>query len=192
VQEYRLLKKTDFELIDLVTVGNELAFEELVNRYKKAVYYLAFRIVRNHEDAVDLSQDTFLKAYQSLKKFRKKSSFHTWLYRITVNLCINHLRRNRDKVKVELEDLHAVMQATTLEVLEFKELQDTVNEAIERLPEKQKVTVILRVYHGFSHKEISQILHCSVGTVKANYFHAIRNLRDFMKAYVSNKEEIKE
>jgi RNA polymerase sigma-70 factor (ECF subfamily) len=79
-----------------------------------------------------------------------------------------------------------------LEVLESKELQDTVNEAIEQLPEKQKVTVILRVYHGFSHKEISDILQCSVGTVKANYFHAIRNLRDFMKGYISAKEGMQE
>lgn len=191
MQVSALLEKTDFELIDLVIVGNDRAFEELVNRYKKAVYYLAFRIVRDHEDAVDLSQDAFLKVYQSLKKFRRNSSFHTWLYRITVNLGINHLRRNKDKVKVGLEDLHAVMQTNTLEVLEFKELQNTVNEAIERLPEKQRVTVILRVCHGFSHKEISEVLQCSVGTVKANYFHAIRNLRDFMKDYISVKEGVK-
>jgi RNA polymerase sigma-70 factor (ECF subfamily) len=190
VQESKFLKKTDFELIDLALAGSELAFEELVNRYKKAVYYLAFRIVKDHEDAVDLSQEAFFRAYQSLKKFRKNSSFHTWLYRITVNLGINHLRRNRDKAQVELEDLHTVMQTSTLEALEFKELQEVVNKAIDRLPEKQKVTVILRVCHGFSHKEISQVLQCSVGTVKANYFHAIRNLRDFMKGYISTKEEI--
>ncbi len=173
---------SDFELIDRVLNGNTFSFEELVNRYKKSVYYLTYRMVHNHEDAADLSQETFLKAYQGLKKFKRRSSFHTWLYRITINLCINHLRKKRNRQYVGLEKIHhAVKHPEILEKLEAEELQVVVNDAINKLPEKQRAAVILRIYHGLSHKEISDILGCSVGTVKANYFHAIRNLRKFLK-----------
>lgn len=171
------MKYSDFELIDRVLSGNTLSFEELVNRYKKSVYYLTYRMVHDHEDAADLSQETFLKAYQGLRKFKRQSSFHTWLYRITVNLCINHLRKRRSRQFVELEKTHSVEHPDVLENLELEELQTVMNDAVNDLPEKQRAAVILRIYHGLSHKEISHILGCSVGTVKANYFHAIRNLR---------------
>lgn len=179
---------SDFELIDRVLSGNRLAFEELVNRYKKSVYYLTYRMVHDYEDAADLSQETFLKAYHGLKKFKKQSSFHTWLYRITINLCINHLRKKGNRRYVGLEKVHhTVKNPDVLERLELEELQNTVNTAVKALPEKQRAAVILRIYHGLSHKEISHILGCSVGTVKANYFHAIRNLRKSIR-YHGNAE----
>ena len=176
IQE-KSLNYSDFELIDRVLNGHVRSFEELVERYKKTVYYLTYRMVHDHEDAADLSQETFLKAYQGLRKFRRKSSFHTWLYRITVNLCINHLRKKRSRHYVELEKTHSVEHPDVLQRLELEELQEYVSDAVNQLPEKQRAAVILRIYHGLSHKEISDILDCSVGTVKANYFHAIRNLR---------------
>ena len=172
---------SDFELIDRVLSGNKVLFEELVNRYKKSVYYLTYRMVHDHEDAADLSQETFLKAYQGLTKFKRRSSFHTWIYRITVNLCINHLRKKKSRQFVELDKTHSVELPAVLQELELEELQAMVNDAVNELPEKQRAAVILRIYHGLSHKEISDILECSVGTVKANYFHAIRNLRKSMK-----------
>ncbi len=134
-------------------------------------------MVHDREDAADLSQETFLKAYQGLKKFKRRSSFHTWLYRITINLCINHLRKHKNRQWVQLERTNSVEQPEVIEKLELEELQHVVNDAVNELPEKQRAAVILRIYHGLSHKEISDILGCSVGTVKANYFHAIRNLR---------------
>ena len=176
---------SDFELIDRVLNGNKHSFEELVNRYKKSVYYLTYRMVHDHEDAADLSQETFLKAYQGLRKFKRQSSFHTWLYRITVNLCINHLRKKRSRQYVELDKNHSVEHPGILQELEQEELQTKMNDAVNELPEKQRVAVILRIYHGLSHKEIAEILGCSVGTVKANYFHAIRNLRKFL---IPNKD----
>jgi RNA polymerase sigma-70 factor (ECF subfamily) len=184
------LKYSDFELIDRVLRGNRLAFEELVNRYKKSVYYLTYRMVHDYEDAADLSQETFLKAYQGLRKFKRRSSFHTWLYRITINLCINHLRRKESRRYVGLEKVQTVKNPDVLEKLELEELQNRVNGAVNALPEKQRAAVILRIYHGLSHKEISDILGCSVGTVKANYFHAIRNLRKSLKYNVDSKENI--
>ncbi len=171
------MKYSDFELIDRSLGGNRVAFEELVNRYKKSVYHLTYRMVHDYEDAADLSQETFLKAYQGLQKFKRRSSFHTWLYRISVNLCINYLRKKGNRQFVELDNVHTVQYPEVLDKLAMEELQDVVSKAVGKLPEKQRVAVILRIYHGLSHKEISDILGCSVGTVKANYFHAIRNLR---------------
>jgi RNA polymerase sigma-70 factor, ECF subfamily len=185
-----LLTYSDFELIDRALGGQHGAFEELVNRYKKSVYHLAYRMVRDYEDAADLSQETFLKTYQGLRKFKRRSSFHTWLYRITVNLCINYLRKKGQRTFVELDHDYTVQAPEVLEKLAMDELQDVVSEAVGRLPERQRVAVILRIYHGLSHKEISEILGCSVGTVKANYFHAIRNLRKTFHAPIDAHEPL--
>lgn len=180
-----LAEQNDFELIDQTLEGNHEAFDLLVKRYSGSIYALAYRMLRNHDDASDICQDVFLKGYEALGSFRKKSSFHTWLYRIATNSCINHLRKHSAQHHIEFANYHAVQEADTLESLYKIELQDVVNEAIERLPEKQKATVMLRVCEGMSHREVSKILKCSVGTAKANYFHAIRNLRRFMKNYIS-------
>jgi len=182
-REY-LRNRTDFELIDLTLTGKRAAFEILVERYRSSIYALAFRMLRNHEDAADISQDVFFKAYEALATFRKKSSFHTWLYRIATNSCINYLRKYNAQQQVELATYHAAKPSDTLDSLYKLELQDVVNTAIDKLPEKQKATVILRVCEGLSHREVSRELECSVGTAKANYFHAIRNLRRFMKNYI--------
>ena len=180
-----LSEQNDFELIDQTLEGKHEAFDLLVKRYSGSIYALAFRMLRNHDDASDICQDVFLKAYEALGSFRKKSSFHTWLYRIATNSCINYLRKHSAQHQIEFANYHAVQEADTLESLYKIELQDVVNDAIERLPEKQKATVMLRVCEGMSHREVSKILHCSVGTAKANYFHAIRNLRRFMKHYIN-------
>lgn len=185
------MKYSDFELIDRSLNGNRFAFEELVNRYNKSVYYLTYRMVHNYEDAADLAQETFLKAYLGLQRFKRRSSFHTWLYRITVNLCINYLRRKGTRQYEGLEDVHLSKHPEVLEQLEAEERQNMVNAAVNALPEKQRVAVILRVYHGLSHKEISEVLGCSVGTVKANYFHAIRNLRKSLQHDIGAEEEYK-
>jgi RNA polymerase sigma-70 factor, ECF subfamily len=183
------LKYSDFELIDRVIGGNRLAFEELVDRYKKSVYALTYRMVHNYEDAADLAQETFLKAYLGLRRFKKHASFHTWLYRITINLCINHLRRKGSRQFEELDRVELVTEPDVLDRLAREEVQSTVNRAVNALPEKQRAAVILRVYQGLSHQEISEVLGCSVGTVKANYFHAIRNLRKSLNAYVGAEEK---
>lgn len=183
-QEF-LHSRSDFELIDMTLQGERNAFEILIERYRNSIYALAFRMLRNHEDASDISQDVFFKAYEALATFKKKSSFHTWLYRIATNSCINYLRKYSAQQQIELATYHTAKEADTLDSLYKLELQDVVNTAIEKLPEKQKATVILRVCEGLSHREVSKKLDCSVGTAKANYFHAIRNLRRFMKNYIT-------
>ncbi|MBD3308019.1 sigma-70 family RNA polymerase sigma factor [candidate division KSB3 bacterium] len=172
---------TDNQLIDLTLAGTTAAFEILVTRHQRQMYALALKMLRNHDDALDIAQDVFLKAYEVLGSFQKKSTFHTWLYRITVNFCINHLRRDKAQHHIQLETYHAVKSAEAFENLDTLELQDELNEAIRQLPEKQQTTVILRVCEGLPYKEIAKILDCSVGTVKANYFHAVKNLKKAMK-----------
>ncbi len=180
----QLERLTDNQLIDFTLEGITSAFEELVERHQRQIYALALKMVRNHEDAADIAQDVFLKAYEVLGTFKRKSSFHTWLYRITVNFCINHLRRDKAKYHIELDTYHAVQSARALENMDTMELQDELNKAIKNLPEKQQVTVLLRVCDGLPYKEIARILDCSIGTVKANYFHAVKNLRRLMKRYI--------
>lgn len=180
-----LKARHDFELIDLTLAGKRSAFEVLIERYRSSIYALAFRMLHNHEDAADIAQDVFFKAFEALVTFRKKSSFHTWLYRIATNSCINYLRKYNTQQQIEFATYHAARQSDTLDSLYKLELQEVVNTAIDKLPEKQKATVILRVCEGLSHREVSRKLECSVGTAKANYFHAIRNLRRFMKNYIT-------
>ncbi len=184
-----LQELSDFELIDLTIEGERAAFDVLVKRYNNSIYMLAYRIVRNHDDADDIAQEVFLKAFEALRSFRKKSSFHTWLYRITTNSCINFLRKHSAQRYIEFANYHVVREADTLDTLHKIELQEVVNEAIEKLPEKQRATVRLRVCEGLSHREVSRILKCSVGTAKANYFHAIRNLQRFMKNYIAANDD---
>ncbi len=175
---------TDNQLIDATLNGKTAAFEILVKRHQRQMYALALKMVRNHEDASDIAQDVFLKAYEVLGSFQKKSSFHTWLYRITVNFCINHLRRDKGQYHVELEHYHAVEAPEALKSLDKIEVQGELNEAIRRLPEKQQKTIFLRVCQGLPYKEIAKVLGCSIGTVKANYFHAVKNLKRSMKSTI--------
>lgn len=175
---------TDEQLIDLTLFGTTAAFGILIQRHQRQMYALALKMVRNHDDAADIAQEVFLKAYEVLGSFQKKSSFHTWLYRITVNFCINHLRRDKAQYHVELESYHAVESAEAFDTIDSVEVQDELTEAIRRLPEKQQTTVMLRAGEGLPYKDIAKILGCSVGTVKANYFHAVKNLRRYMKSTI--------
>ena len=179
---YSQLKDT--QLIDLTVAGQTSAFEELVKRHQRQIYALALKMVKNPDDASDIAQDVFLKAYEVLGTFQKKSSFHTWLYRIAVNFCINHLRRDKAQYHVELENYHAVQSPKALDNMDLMEIEEELNNAIQKLPEKQQTTVLLRACDGLPYKEIAQILDCSIGTVKANYFHAVKNLRRLMKRYI--------
>ena len=181
-----LEQMTDEQLIDVTLAGATAAFELLVTRHQRQMYALALKMVRNHDDAADIAQDAFLKAYEALDTFQKKSSFHTWIYRITVNFCINHLRRDKAQYHVELEEnYHAVEDAAAFQNMDSSEVQDELREAIRQLPEKQQKTIMLRVCEGLPYKEIAAILGCSIGTVKANYFHAVKNIKRFMKSTIT-------
>lgn len=185
-----MVKDVDAPLVDRFKRGEEKAFDELVKKYMKRIYYLAYSLTNNHADALDLSQEAFIKAYRSIHRFRGRSSFYTWLYRITVNICLNHLKKEAKKKEVSFDERIEVAQvdwwSNPKKALENKELQENLTRAIDSLPPQQKAVFTLRYLEGLSHKEIASTLGCSIGNVKANLFHALQKLRNKLKGYVES------
>jgi len=166
------------QLVAACLAGHREAFEIIVERHRRTVYQLCYRFVANHEDASDLSQDVFVRAYKGLQRFRGQSSLGTWLYRIGVNVCLNRVSAKRPLTEPIDARPHVDERAPDAagELLRAERAAE-VRAAIARLPNKQRATVILRVYHELSHEEIAGILGSSVGAVKANFFHALGNLK---------------
>jgi RNA polymerase sigma-70 factor, ECF subfamily len=162
--------------------GRREAFDILVERHRRHVYQLCYRFVGNHEDASDLAQDVFVRAYRNLAGFRGQSAVGTWLYRIAVNLCLNRVSaRSNTFERVEYRDHIDERLETADAALLRAERAAELRAAIARLPKKQRATLVLRVYHELPHEEIAGILGSSVGAVKANFFHALTNLRKLLK-----------
>ena len=174
------------ELVAACLAGRPGAFDLIVERYRRTVYQLCYRFVGNHEDASDLSQDVFLRAFRGLRTFKGQSSLGTWLYRIGVNVCLNRLSLktpvNEPIDKHQHVDDHSESPSERF-LRGERALQ--VRAAITRLPRKQRAALILRMYHEMSHQEIAQALGSSVGAVKANVFHALQNLKKLLAEGVS-------
>ena len=175
------VREDDRQAIAACQQGEREAFDRLVERYQRDVYRLCYRYVNNHQDANDMAQDVFLKAYRAIGRFRGDSSFSTWLYRIAVNTCLN-FRAARRVPQDELSDQIADRGASAAERLHEAERSAEVRRAVSRLPEKQRATLILKIYQDLTHEEVAGILGSSVGTVKANLFHALANLKKLMTA----------
>ena len=173
------VRDEDVADIEASRSGDREAFDRLVGRYQRDVYRLCFRYVNNQSDASDLAQEVFLKAYKAVGRFRGDSAFSTWLYRIAVNTCLN-FRATRRLPSEPLDHDVADRGRRADETLERDEMSEQVREAVSRLPEKQRATLILKVYHDLTHEEVAQVLGSTVGTVKANLFHALANLRKAM------------
>lgn len=178
-------EKSDFELISEFKNGNQEAFNLLVRKYQKKVYWIARKMLGNHDDADDVVQDVFVKIFKSLKDFRNESSFYTWVYRITVNFSISFLRRKKmfDLIKFD-EAFPATLKVNTndnpIVSIENQEMNTIIEQAIAQLPNKQKKVFILRYYNELPYEEISKILKTSVGGLKANYFHALKNIKKYL------------
>jgi RNA polymerase sigma-70 factor (ECF subfamily) len=173
------LREDDREAILACQRGEREAFDRLTERYQRDVYRLCYRYVNNHHDANDMAQEAFLKAYRALGRFRGESAFSTWLYRIAVNTCLN-FRSARRIAQEDLSETLADPGAPVVQKMQERERSQQVREAVTRLPEKQRATLILKVYHDLTHEEVASILGSSVGTVKANLFHAVGNLRKML------------
>lgn len=179
----------DLSLVREFQKGSERAFNELVLRHRQAIYMTAVGIIGSHDDAEDITQEVFLKAYGSLAGFRGDSAVYTWLYRIAVNLSLNHLRRRKVRSFFGLEQIQNVLpdSKTADADLERTELSAKLKAAILMLPPKQRAVFILRHFRNLQHKEIASIMERDEGTIKANYFQAVSKLRKALGPYVKGE-----
>jgi RNA polymerase sigma-70 factor (ECF subfamily) len=169
------------------------AYDQLIRRYQERIYATVYHMTSNHEDANDLVQDTFIKAYRALKSFKGDSSFYTWVYRIAVNKTINFLKQRKNRVHMSLNDMDfnaendpdlvaLVSDKTPRRDLALTELQEKLNGALQKLSEHHRMVVTLHDIQGLSHEEIGKIMDCNVGTVRSRLFYA----RQQMQAYLSD------
>ena len=178
-----MTEPTDAELVEQFQRGSDRAFNSLVSRYQEKIYWVARRFVNDHDRADDITQEVFCKAFESLKQFRGDSGLYTWLYRIAVNLSISALRKQRARDFFRIDDagdLEADRDERPDEILELNERQRLIDEAIADLPEKQKKVFILRYFEELPYEEISAITGTSVGGLKANYFHAVKKIGEYV------------
>jgi RNA polymerase sigma-70 factor (ECF subfamily) len=167
----------DLGLISRTKNGEREAFDDLVTKYQKPLYSLLYRMVSNHDDAADLLQKTFVKAFTGLSSFEHRSSFKTWLYQIAINLAKNVYRDRSRAGQVPIDDVIIRRNPRTLETLIAKENRLLLRRALVTLPQKQRITLLLRIQDEKKFEEIAAIMDCSVGTAKANYHHAVKKLK---------------
>ncbi len=172
----------DAALVAASIEGRREAFDAIVERHRRTVYQVCYRFVGNHEDASDLSQESFVRAWRGLKTFKGESALSTWLYRIAVNVCLNRVSaKTLPTDSIESTDR---FEDTRIEGAQAALLREeraaAVRRAIASLPKRQRATLILRTYHDMPHQQIADILGSSVGATKANFFHALANLKKIL------------
>lgn len=185
----------DWVVVKKVQAGDVAAFDKLILKYRERVYSIIYNLCANREDAADLTQGTFIKAFQSINRFQGQSSFFTWLYRIAVNATLTHLRKNKLRTffsfeRITEEDkssevLEALTDKTGADREVFvKELQEKLNEALQKLSINHRMVVTLFEIDGLSHNEIAEIMSCSVGTVRSRLHYAKQLLQADLQSYL--------
>lgn len=172
--------REDLRLIERYLAGDEYAIEELVMKYQRKIYALAYRMTGNVEDSKDMTQKTFLQAFKNIKGFRRKSAFYTWLYQIALNTCLNHLNKKERKT-VELNESFPGSEGSAMSAIIEKEKGFYLKTSLKKIPGRQRAAIILRAYEGLSLKETAEVMKCSEGAVKAHYHNGIKSLREVLK-----------
>ena len=186
--------------VEKLQKGNTRAFDFLLRKYQRRLYAIVYNLTSNKEDAADITQDVFIKAYKSINSFQGNSSFYTWLYRIAMNTTISFIRKNRKKPIVSLEkweDSNAqdviLSHVQTKDVGDkatlLKELQEKLNESLQKLSVIHRTVIVLFEIDGLSHGEIAKILHCSEGTVRSRLHYAKEQLKLSLKYYLKDEEK---
>lgn len=190
---------SDADLINRIITGEKHLFEEIIQRYQKSIYNLAYRMLRNREDAMDLTQETFLKAYRGLKTFDLERPFSPWVHRIASNLCVNQYRKRKVQTvplinqvgegqEEGLEREIADLEYEPGEKAVQKERQQDLLILIQELPEKYRTPLILRHLHNYTYEEIGQVLEVPPGTVKTWIYRGRNQLKDLFKKKLDYKE----
>jgi RNA polymerase sigma-70 factor (ECF subfamily) len=185
----------DWALVRRAQREDTSAYDELVRRYQERIYATVYHMTSNHEDANDLAQEAFIKAYHALKSFKGDSSFYTWVYRIAVNKTINFLKQRKNRVQMSLNDLDfnaehdpdlvaLISHNTPRRDLALAELQEKLNAAMQKLSEPHRLAVTLHDVQGLSHEEIAKIMDCNVGTVRSRLFYARQQLQAYLSDYL--------
>ncbi len=175
--------------------GDLAAYDELVRRYQQRIYATVYHMTSNHEDANDLAQEAFIKAYQALKTFKGGSSFYTWVYRIAVNKTLNFLKQRKNRTAMSLNDLDfsaendpdlvaLISEKTPRRDAVLSELQQKLNEAMQKLSEPHRLVVTLHDVQGLAHEAIAEIMECNVGTVRSRLFYARQQLQGYLVDYL--------
>ena len=185
----------DIQIVAQVLEGNTEAFSALVQRHRERVYHTAYSLVGDLDEADDLAQEAFLKAFRALRRFRGQSLFFTWLHRIAVNCCLDHLKSKHRRSFVSLEDYREDWDAPLAWVgrseksdvrVERRELQELLERALGDLSEGYRVTFVLRELEGLTYEEIAELLGCSIGTVKSRLFRGRAKLREILQVQYEN------
>lgn len=188
-------RSEELALIQRAQDGDTGAYDELVRRHQERIYATIYHMTSNHEDANDLAQETFIKAYSALKSFKGDSSFFTWVYRIAVNKTINFLKQRKNRSAMSLNDLDfnaehdpdfvaLVSDKTPRREVNLAELQEKLNEAMQKLSETHRLVVTLHDIQGLPHEEIARITGCNVGTVRSRLFYARQQLQAYLTDYL--------
>jgi RNA polymerase sigma-70 factor (ECF subfamily) len=183
------------ELVKRARKGDLGAYDELVQRYQERIYATVYHMTANHEDANDLAQEAFIKGFQALKSFKGGSSFYTWVYRIAVNKTINFLKQRKNRSQMSLNDLDfnaehdpdlvaLISDKTPRREAGLTELQEKLNEGMQKLSEPHRLVVTLHDVQGLSHEEIAKIMGCNIGTVRSRLFYARQQLQGFLADYL--------
>jgi len=179
---------SDLELIRRVKSGDTRSFDELMQRYATRIYRVIYGMVHNYADAQDLSQETFVHAYEGIKGFKEKYRFYTWLYRIAVNLCINHCKRKKLAQFVPIENGESYPDPNPANDTASQDLRRAVEKRLVQLPEEQKTVFVLRTFEEMGYQKIAEVLGISIGTVMSRLSRAREKLKELLRDYLPRSE----
>ena len=197
----------DRELVDRAREGDPQAFRLLFERYRRRAYALAYGMLRNQDDALDVVQEAFIKAHRYLDKFEGNSSFYTWLYRIVMNLAIDHIRKAKRARHVDFDDALAhreddvpvgeeslmprILGSNPHKSLARRRVREQIAAALETLSENHRAVLIMRELEGLSYEEMAEVMKCSKGTIMSRLFHARRNMQKQLIAFMDGEKDLK-
>lgn len=184
------MNQQEMELISRCQQGDQDALKEIFDLYHKKVYRIAYGVVRQREDALDIVQEVFIKLFRSIKNFKGKSHFYTYLYRMAMNTAIDHARKMKKSPALSLNEDGAFEPSDGIEkrperILLDKELEERVKLAMEKLPKDQRAALIFREVEGFSYQEMAEAMGCSIGTVMSRLHYGRKRMQELLKDYVT-------
>lgn len=178
----------EIEMISRCQKGDQDALKEIFDQYHKKVYRIAYGVVRQREEALDIVQEVFIKLYRSIRNFKGKSKFYTYLYRMAMNTAVDHVRKMGKSPFSSLDEMEGFQPSEGIEkspdsILLRKELEERVKVALEKLPNDQRMALIFREVEGLSYKEMAEAMGCSIGTVMSRLHYARKRIQEFLKNY---------